>query len=58
MNCIANTQTIQISSAGNPNLKAETGKSLTLGFILTPQELRSITVLPVTTMVTAVHRKI
>ena len=31
------TQTIQFLSAGNPNLKAETGKSLTLGGVLTPR---------------------
>ena len=38
-NCISNTQTIQITSAGNPNLKAETGKSLTLGGVFTPRFL-------------------
>jgi outer membrane receptor protein involved in Fe transport len=36
-NCIANTQTTQITSAGNPNLTEETGKSFTLGGVLTPR---------------------
>ena len=36
-NCIAQTQTIQISSQGNPNLKAETGRSVTLGGVFTPR---------------------
>jgi outer membrane receptor protein involved in Fe transport len=38
-NCVANTQTIQFTSAGNPNLTAETGKSLTLGGVFTPRFL-------------------
>jgi outer membrane receptor protein involved in Fe transport len=38
-NCIANTQTTQISSAGNPGLKEEVGKSLTLGGVFTPRFL-------------------
>ena len=38
-NCIANSQTIEITSAGNPNLTAETGKSLTLGAVITPRFL-------------------
>jgi outer membrane receptor protein involved in Fe transport len=35
-NCIANTQTTLITSAGNPDLQEEVGKSLTLGGVLTP----------------------
>jgi outer membrane receptor protein involved in Fe transport len=35
-NCLANTQTTQITSAGNPDLQEEVGKSLTLGGVLTP----------------------
>jgi outer membrane receptor protein involved in Fe transport len=38
-NCVANSQTIQILSGGNPSLKAETGKSLTIGGVLTPRFL-------------------
>lgn len=38
-NCIANTQTTLITSAGNPDLKEEVGKSLTLGGVLTPRFL-------------------
>ena len=36
-NCVAQTQTIQISSQGNPFLKAETGRSVTLGGVFTPR---------------------
>jgi len=36
-NCLANTQTTLITSAGNPNLKEETGKSITLGAVITPR---------------------
>ena len=36
-NCIANTQTIEITSAGNPNLTAETGRSFTVGGVITPR---------------------
>ena len=36
-NCIAETQTIQISSQGNRNLQAETGRSVTLGGVFTPR---------------------
>jgi outer membrane receptor protein involved in Fe transport len=38
-NCVANSQTIQLLSGGNPNLTAETGKSLTIGGVLTPRFL-------------------
>jgi outer membrane receptor protein involved in Fe transport len=38
-NCVSNTQTIQISSQGNPFLKPETGKSITLGGVFTPRFL-------------------
>jgi outer membrane receptor protein involved in Fe transport len=38
-NCIANAQTIQFTSEGNPDLTAETGKSLTLGGVFTPRFL-------------------
>jgi outer membrane receptor protein involved in Fe transport len=38
-NCIANAQTIQFLTGGNPNLKAEIGKSLTIGGVLTPRFL-------------------
>ena len=38
-NCIAHGFTLQVSDAGNPNLKAETGKSLTLGGVFTPRFL-------------------
>jgi outer membrane receptor protein involved in Fe transport len=38
-NCIAQSQTIQFLSAGNSNLTAETGKSLTLGGVITPRFL-------------------
>jgi outer membrane receptor protein involved in Fe transport len=37
VNCVANSQTIQFLSAGNPNLTAETGKSITVGGVLTPR---------------------
>src|SRR6185437_3322794 len=36
-NCIARAQTIEFLSAGNPNLTAETGKSLTVGGVFTPR---------------------
>ncbi|MCL6678474.1 TonB-dependent receptor [Sphingomonas sp. RG327] len=36
-NCLANTQTTLITSAGNPDLKEETGKSITLGAVITPR---------------------
>lgn len=36
-NCVANTQNILITSAGNPDLKEEVGKSMTLGGVLTPR---------------------
>jgi outer membrane receptor protein involved in Fe transport len=39
VNCVANNQTIEFLSAGNPNLTAETGKSLTLGGVFTPRFL-------------------
>jgi outer membrane receptor protein involved in Fe transport len=39
VNCTARAQTIQFLSGGNPNLKAEVGKSLTLGGVLTPRFL-------------------
>jgi hypothetical protein len=39
VNCVANKQTIQFLSAGNPKLTAETGKSLTLGGVFTPRFL-------------------
>ncbi|HEX5184159.1 MAG TPA: TonB-dependent receptor [Allosphingosinicella sp.] len=38
-NCVAQTQTIQFLSGGNSNLKAEVGKSLTIGGVLTPRFL-------------------
>jgi outer membrane receptor protein involved in Fe transport len=38
-NCIANAQTIQFLSGGNALLKAETGKSLTVGGVFTPRFL-------------------
>jgi len=37
VNTVARTQTIEIISSGNPFLTAETGKSLTLGGVLTPR---------------------
>lgn len=37
VNTIARTQTIEIISGGNPNLKEETGKSLTIGGVFTPR---------------------
>ena len=37
VNTIARTQTIEIALAGNPNLLEETGKSLTLGTVITPR---------------------
>jgi outer membrane receptor protein involved in Fe transport len=36
-NCIANTQTTLITSAGNPDLKEEVGNSFTLGTVITPR---------------------
>jgi outer membrane receptor protein involved in Fe transport len=36
-NCIAQTQTIEFTSAGNPKLTPETAHSLTLGGVLTPR---------------------
>jgi outer membrane receptor protein involved in Fe transport len=36
-NCIANSQTTQITSAGNPNLQEEVGNSFTVGGVLTPR---------------------
>lgn len=36
-NCVADTQNIQITSAGNPNLQAEVGNSFTFGGVLTPR---------------------
>jgi outer membrane receptor protein involved in Fe transport len=38
-NCIARAQTIELTQQGNPNLQAETGKSLTLGAVFTPRFL-------------------
>jgi outer membrane receptor protein involved in Fe transport len=38
-NCIANNQTSEIVSSGNPNLEEEVGKSLTIGGVLTPRFL-------------------
>jgi outer membrane receptor protein involved in Fe transport len=38
-NCVANAQTIQLLSGGNPSLTAETGKSLTVGGVFTPRFL-------------------
>lgn len=35
-NCLANTQTTLITSQGNPDLKEEVGKSITLGGVFTP----------------------
>jgi outer membrane receptor protein involved in Fe transport len=39
INCNAEGRNVQITSAGNPNLKAETGKSLTVGGVFTPRFL-------------------
>ncbi|HEY1605539.1 MAG TPA: TonB-dependent receptor [Allosphingosinicella sp.] len=39
LNCVARAQTIQFLSGGNPNLKAEVGKSLTVGGVVTPRFL-------------------
>ncbi|HEY1605540.1 MAG TPA: TonB-dependent receptor [Allosphingosinicella sp.] len=39
INCVARAQTIEFLSGGNPNLKAEVGKSLTIGGVLTPRFL-------------------
>jgi outer membrane receptor protein involved in Fe transport len=36
-NCISNAFTLQVSDQGNPFLKPETGKSLTLGGVFTPR---------------------
>jgi outer membrane receptor protein involved in Fe transport len=36
-NCISNTQTIEFTSAGNPNLTPETSHSLTAGGVFTPR---------------------
>ncbi|HEX5258875.1 MAG TPA: TonB-dependent receptor [Sphingomicrobium sp.] len=38
-NCVAATQTIQFTSAGNPNLTPETAHSLTAGGVFTPRFL-------------------
>ncbi|HEX4736475.1 MAG TPA: TonB-dependent receptor [Allosphingosinicella sp.] len=40
INCAAQGHNIQITSQGNPNLKPEIGKSLTVGAVLTPRFLR------------------
>jgi outer membrane receptor protein involved in Fe transport len=39
INCATVGRNIQITQQGNPNLKAETGKSLTIGTVLTPRFL-------------------
>ncbi|HEX5182745.1 MAG TPA: TonB-dependent receptor [Allosphingosinicella sp.] len=39
VNCVARSQTIEFQQGGNPNLKAEVGKSLTIGGVLTPRFL-------------------
>lgn len=36
-NCVSNTQTVLVQDQGNPNLTAETGKSITLGGVFTPR---------------------
>ena len=36
-NCISNTQTLLVQDVGNPDLKAETGKSITVGGVFTPR---------------------
>jgi outer membrane receptor protein involved in Fe transport len=38
-NCIARAETIELTQEGNPALKAETGKSLTVGGVFTPRFL-------------------
>jgi outer membrane receptor protein involved in Fe transport len=43
-NCLAQTQTIEFTSAGNPNLKSETGKSVTIGGVLTPRSIPGFSV--------------
>jgi outer membrane receptor protein involved in Fe transport len=43
-NCLANTATIPFLSAGNPNLKEEVGKSLTLGAVLTPRFIPGLSI--------------
>lgn len=42
INTVARTQTIEIISSGNPFLQEETGKSLTLGGVLTPRWVRGL----------------
>jgi outer membrane receptor protein involved in Fe transport len=39
VNCLAHKFTLQVSDQGNPNLKAETGRSVTLGGVFTPRFL-------------------
>lgn len=39
VNCIANTRTVATTSAGNPNLEEERGRSLTIGAIIEPSFL-------------------
>jgi outer membrane receptor protein involved in Fe transport len=39
VNCIARSFTLQVQDRGNPNLQAETGKSLTIGGVFTPRFL-------------------
>lgn len=36
VNCLAHSFTLQVEDKGNPNLEAETGRSLTLGGVFTP----------------------
>jgi outer membrane receptor protein involved in Fe transport len=44
LNCTARTQSISISQGGNPLLKEERGKSLTLGAVVKPRFLPGLTV--------------
>jgi len=37
VNCLAHSFTLQVEDRGNPNLQAETGRSLTLGGVYTPR---------------------
>jgi outer membrane receptor protein involved in Fe transport len=43
-NCNASGRNVEITSAGNPRLKAETGRSLTVGGVFTPRFLQGFSV--------------
>ena len=44
VNTIARTQTIEIQLSGNPNLEEETGKSLTVGVVVTPRWIPGLSI--------------